>query len=258
MFVPVSDALVHAVGFGTGSRALVALGGWTGGWEVWERPFELLVADGWRCVGMDHRGAGETVVPPEAISVSAMSSDLVAVMDAYGVDRAVLAAESMGAVVALDVAVRHPGRVAGLLLVSPAPAITPESSGALVAGTRADYPATVAGFVALGMPEAGAGHLRRWARDILGRSEPEAAARLLECCYGVWTDPREVRVPVAVVHGRADAVVPLSVVEPYVAAFPDAALHVLDGVGHAPTMTAPDHVVAALAAPPLAGVSAPR
>lgn len=44
----------------------------------------------------------------------------VGLMDAYGLDRAVLVGHSAGGTLALQVAIEHPSRVAGLVLVSPA------------------------------------------------------------------------------------------------------------------------------------------
>src|SRR4051794_26855959 len=51
---------------------------------------------GWRCIAYDHRGAGESPCDPASITVSAMVSDVVAVVDAVGVDRCILAYSGPG------------------------------------------------------------------------------------------------------------------------------------------------------------------
>jgi pimeloyl-ACP methyl ester carboxylesterase len=61
---------LHALAFGAGPRTVVAVGGWTGSWEVWEEPIAQLTARGWRCVTYDHRGSGESPVDPALIRAS--------------------------------------------------------------------------------------------------------------------------------------------------------------------------------------------
>lgn len=52
---------------------------------------------------MDHRGSGASTHSTSPITLEAMVDDVLAVMDAQGIDRCVLAAESGGAGVALEV-----------------------------------------------------------------------------------------------------------------------------------------------------------
>jgi len=100
MFVNVNGVRLHAVVFGDGPRTLVATGGWTGSWEVWEEPIGLLTAAGWRCIAYDHRGSGESPVDPALITVDAMTDDVLGVLDALGIETCVLAGESQGGAIA--------------------------------------------------------------------------------------------------------------------------------------------------------------
>lgn len=54
---------------------------------------------------------------PGPYGIVAHADDMAAVLDAHGVRRTVLVGHSMGAFVACQTAVRHPDRVAGVLLV---------------------------------------------------------------------------------------------------------------------------------------------
>jgi pimeloyl-ACP methyl ester carboxylesterase len=248
MFLDLDGVRLHAVSFGVGPRTVVATGGWTGSWELWEEPFELLSAAGWRCVAYDHRGSGESPVAPELITVAAMADDVVAVMDALGIDDCLLAGESMGGTIAQLAVERHPGRFTGLVLVAPAPTSYSEGRAQFAAGCRADYPATVRGFVDACLPEPDSEHVHRWARDILLRAEPEQAARLIE----MWReptvlDPARIAVPTLIVHGTADAIVPVAHSRELVGLLPDAELVELEGVGHVPTMTRSREVADAIA-----------
>ena len=71
----------------------------------------------------DHRRLGGSQRPSDEsrISISDHTDDLFAVMDSYGVDRAVVIGWSAGVNVAFEAAVRQPPRVAGVLAVGGVP-----------------------------------------------------------------------------------------------------------------------------------------
>ena len=246
MFIPAGGYLLHSVSFGSGDRAFVAHGGWVASWELWQQPFQLM-QDSWLCIGYDHRGAGASTAPPEAITPEALVEDLFAVLDFLGVDRCVLAGESLGALPCLQAVIERPERFAGLVLVDGVPAAVGGRSE-LVDGSRANLPATVAAFVDACVPEPDSDHIRRWGRQILLRADPEAAARMFEAHYesNAAADPAEIGVPTLVLHGRRDAIVPLAIGEAVAGAIPDSELVVLDDAGHVPTLTRPREVVDAI------------
>lgn len=78
--------------------------------------------EGVRLLSMDARGHGETtpVGAPARFSFETFADDVLALLDHVGVARAVIGGISMGAGVALNLALRHPGRVAGLVISRPA------------------------------------------------------------------------------------------------------------------------------------------
>jgi pimeloyl-ACP methyl ester carboxylesterase len=57
---------------------------------------------------------------PEAYTYEHLAGDLIDVLDGAGIERAVLAGSSMGAHTAVRVALEHPERVAGLVVITPA------------------------------------------------------------------------------------------------------------------------------------------
>ena len=75
-----------------------------------------------RLLCLDARAHGQTrpLGDPSALTFDVFGDDLVAWLDHLGVARAIIGGISMGAGVALNVAVRHPERVAGLVLSRPA------------------------------------------------------------------------------------------------------------------------------------------
>jgi pimeloyl-ACP methyl ester carboxylesterase len=249
VFVEINGVRLHTLVFGDGPRTLVAVGGWTGSWEVWEEPIAQLTSAGWRCVAYDHRGSGESPVDPALITVDALVDDVAGVLDALGIDRCILAGESQGGAIAQYAAARQPSRFDGLVLSAPSRTGRSDGSTAFADLCRSDYPAAVARFVEGCFPEPDSDHLKRWARNILLRAEPEQAARMIEMWHDEAVpdvDPRAVDVPTLIIHGTADAIVPIESGRALAALLPDAELLELEGSGHVPTMTRPDEVVAAI------------
>src|ERR687898_3628188 len=77
---------------------------------------------GVRLLSLDCRGHGGTLPlgPADKLSFSSFADDVAALMDHLGLQRAVVGGISMGAGVALNLALRYPQRVVGLVLSRPA------------------------------------------------------------------------------------------------------------------------------------------
>lgn len=82
--------------------------------ESWDAVAAVLVEAGLRVLRADMRGWGESTTDDVTFSARA---DLVALLDARDVDRAVLVGNSMGGSLALDTAIEHPDRVMGVVAV---------------------------------------------------------------------------------------------------------------------------------------------
>jgi pimeloyl-ACP methyl ester carboxylesterase len=80
-----------------------------------------LERSGHRVFAYDARGHGSSSPAPDrsAYSHADLGRDLEAVLDGLGVERAVLAGASMGAHTALWLALQHPERVTGLVVITP-------------------------------------------------------------------------------------------------------------------------------------------
>lgn len=67
-------------------------------------------------IAMDQRGHGRGLPLTRRVSTSMLADDAVAVLDELGIEKAIIAGFSLGTFVAQKVGVRHPDRVAGLVL----------------------------------------------------------------------------------------------------------------------------------------------
>lgn len=73
-----------------------------------------------RVVAPDLPGVGGSSDPDRPLTLTDLADGLVGWLDVVGIDRGVLVGHSLGAHVVAEVAARHPERVVGLVLVSPA------------------------------------------------------------------------------------------------------------------------------------------
>jgi 3-oxoadipate enol-lactonase len=87
------------------------------GWE----PVSRKLRRHFRLVLVDNRGSGRSDLPAGSFGVTDMAGDVVAVLDRAGIRRAHIMGVSLGGMVAQELAVDHPERVNGLVLVSTTP-----------------------------------------------------------------------------------------------------------------------------------------
>ena len=244
MFIQRPDARLHTLSFGQGPITLLATGGWVGSGEVWHDLFGRLPH--WRCISVDHRGTGfSSHTGP--ITVDAMADDLIAVADAQRVGTCVLAAESAGAAAALQAVLRAPQLFAGLVLVGASwQSPVPGAKDAFIASLRQDYLATLRGFVDACLPETDSVDLRRWGVQVLSRASVDDAVELLGCraAHELETQVRRIHVPVLLIHGAEDHIVPPQSSRDLAALLPHADLQVMPGLGHVPIVTEPARVAA--------------
>lgn len=107
---------------GSGSPAVLLTDGIACAGFVWKY-LEPALSGSWRVVRWNYRGHGRSEQPrdPGRVAVADCAQDLLAVLDAAGERRAVLAGHSMGVQVVLEAHRLAPERVAALLLVCGSP-----------------------------------------------------------------------------------------------------------------------------------------
>ena len=164
-------------------------------------------------------------------------------LEASGIDQAVVVGQSLGGMVAQQMAIAHPHRVAGLVLVAttaafgkPGSSFNDEFLAARLAPIEAGHrPADLAAeivdsIVAADATEAARAH----AVASMSRIEPEPYARSIECLV-TW-DGRpflpDVAAPTLCVAGDSDTNAPVRAMERLCESIAGASLVVIGGAGH--------------------------
>ncbi|MBB6455319.1 pimeloyl-ACP methyl ester carboxylesterase [Salirhabdus euzebyi] len=243
MFVKAGGHLIHAVSFGNGEgkTPFVAHGGWTGSWELWEQPLEVL-SQSRRCIAIDHLGSGESPIPKgTVITLDMLVENLRQVLDQLEIQECILAGESSGSKVVLQFALKYPNRVKGLVLVDGFGFAFPkEAIQMTIDQLEQDYHGYIDAFVDLCLPN-GEAHIKRWGKNILLRASKEDAIELLKINATVDLTPqlKNIHVPTLIVHGQNDALVPVVTAEQIATEIPGAELVVIPDAGHVPTISHP-------------------
>ena len=103
-----------------GAPTIVLLHGWTAtGALNWATSMEEL-AEHFHVVAIDHRGHGRGLKSKAKFSIEACADDVDALMQQLDIPNAVVAGYSMGGPIAQQLALRHPDRVAGLVMCATA------------------------------------------------------------------------------------------------------------------------------------------
>jgi pimeloyl-ACP methyl ester carboxylesterase len=85
---------------------------------IWHDLVDDLVEDDFFVVIPDNRGTGHSDAPLPPYSMAVMADDVAMVLDAAGVDDAIVAGVSFGGMLTQHVALKHPERVCGLVLAA--------------------------------------------------------------------------------------------------------------------------------------------
>ncbi len=83
--------------------------------DMWHRTLPIM-KEHFRIILIDNRGVGRSDVPQMPFSIATMASDVVAVMDAAGIESARLFGISMGGMIAQEFTLNYPQRVRSLVL----------------------------------------------------------------------------------------------------------------------------------------------
>ena len=117
--IEVDGLYIHLTETGGGSYPIVLVHGGQAWAFTWRHQLEPLAAAGYRAIAPDLPGSGHSDLPRDYdYSIEELSRFLSSLLDALQIGRAAFIANSAGGPPVLDFALRHPKRVAALILVS--------------------------------------------------------------------------------------------------------------------------------------------
>ncbi|MFN2606326.1 MAG: alpha/beta fold hydrolase [Acidimicrobiales bacterium] len=182
-------------------------------------------------VAVDLPGFGASARPRRQPGIRVLADALTAALGELGVDRPVVVGHSLGVHVVVDLAVRHPEMVGGVVLVGP----TGDPAAATVARLSWRWLACAVreplGFNLLVLREVAEVGPRRMLASARHAVADPLVAKLAQ-----------VALPALVLRGSADRIAPPPWVQEVDARLPDSRRRVLAGVAHTVVYSAPDRV----------------
>jgi pimeloyl-ACP methyl ester carboxylesterase len=250
--------------YGSGVPALFIHGGYGGAaTTLVPQPTiiqDILPQDRVQTITYDRRGAGRSEYVSGPYSVADLAADARALLDHLGHQRAIIIGSSAGGPIAIQYALAYPDTVLALALPNTGPNLSsPERAVGqerrrLVQQARAEGPGAVFAREkdrlrqaptpgATPTPEAArnAEQRRQRVQAALKEATDEELSRFFAgelANYAAYLDfdftnrLGELRMPVCIIHGDADAVVPLAWGEALHGGIPGSELHVIPGGGH--------------------------
>ncbi len=221
---------------GAGDKVLVLVHEMGGTLESWDQVMPML-STGRRVLRHDWRGAGMSEKLRTPPTFDMLADDIAALLDAVGISgKVALAGCAVGAGIALNFALRHPGRTNAVVAMAPATGVTPERRAATLARAEAMQTLGPRGLVEQSFagsyppavrhdPEQFRKFRARWLAN-----DPESFAAVNRMLAEATVTERLplIACPVLLLAGTHDALRPPSLIEPLAAKMRNARFRALE------------------------------
>lgn len=204
-----------------------------------EKEFDLIIPD--------LRGFGESGVMESDNSIISYATDIAGLLSHLKIKKAGVAGHSMGGYVALAFAREFPERVSGLAMVSSQTvADTPETRENRLSTAKQVMEKGVGVVVESMTPKLSTDkRVQDYAKHLIGNQQPKGISTALNAMAG-RPDSTELfatfKLPVLIIHGDADLLIPVKRGREMKAALPSAQYFELAGLGHMAMMEKPKAV----------------
>lgn len=218
--------------------------------SIWNETAKLLEND-FDLILPDLRGFGESATVDVPYGMNEIADDIAQLLGKLGIQKAFLAGHSMGGYVALAFAKKYPDQVSGLALVSSQVLADPPDRKEGRYKTAADVEQKGVGVVAAAMTDklSSNQNIRDIVRPLIERQSKSGVMGALKAMAEREDSTALLSTfefPVVLIHGDADELISIDRAREVKAAFPNAHLKELPGVGHMPMMEAPQKTAEAL------------
>lgn len=222
--------------------------------STWALHTRWFAHHGFSVLALDLPGHGRSA-GPSLSSIADMADWTAALLDAAGAEKAHLIGHSMGSLISLETAARHPNKVSALSLIGTAAtmAVGPDLLKAAEANEQdandmvsiwgLGFKAGLGGSLAPGL------WMHGGAQAVLKHCEPGVLFRDLSACNAyanALTAAASVKVPTTLILGERDLMTPVKAGNALAAAIPHAKTIVVPGAGHMIMAERPDELLAAL------------
>src|SRR3954451_8939428 len=240
--------------FDASQPAIVLLHGAGFDHTIWALHSRWFAHHGYGVLAPDLPGHGRSAGAPLR-SIAEMADWTAALLDKAGVSNAKLVGHSMGSLIALETAARHPAKVSALGLIGTAAAMSvgPDLLKAAEANDHAavdmvsiwglGFRAELGGSLAPGL------WMHSGTQRVLEQCRPGVLFSDLSACNDyrdALAAAATIKVPSTIILGERDMMTPARAGSSLAAALPNSRLVVLPGAGHMMMMEKPDELLAAL------------
>ncbi|AKN31190.1 alpha/beta hydrolase [Clostridium carboxidivorans P7] len=207
-----------------GKKTILFLHGWPGSHKLFEYQFDKLPKMGFRCIGIDTRGFGNSDKPYGGYDYNRLSDDVRCVVNALNLNDFTLAGHSTGGAIAIRYMSRYKGYGVSKLALFAAAApslikrpnfpygLEKESVTKIIEGTYTDRPKMLSDFGDIFFFK----HITKSFSDWFFQLGLQAAGWATASIANTWikevlfSDLSAINVPTLIIHGIHDKVVPFS------------------------------------------------
>lgn len=232
-----------------GGPPLVLVNGYAATGTDWDPAALRALSRSFEVICPDNRGVGDSQLgdlEAEPLTIDSMATDVEALLDSLGAERAPLAGWSMGGYVAQRLAIRSPRRVERLVLLSTDPggsaAVPPETWALAQLTNHSGTPREQATrLISLLFPPGAAKQVDERFGELVAAARARLSPNALhaqELAMAAWHAEEQPRPgddapPVLVAHGSADLVIPPENAAALAKRWPDCRVERFPGGGHA-------------------------
>jgi pimeloyl-ACP methyl ester carboxylesterase len=236
-------------------RGICFLHGWLMSPDIWTASTRAVAQRGWRAVALSQPAHGQSLPPDGILSMQGWADQTIEQLQALGLERCLFFGQSIGGMLALTIASRHPDKVLGLGLISttdqPATAEEADLFRSLTARVSDHWSIETADLVSgllIGKAflQAHPTFLGEWTKAVSNYAlkDMPAVGRAVTGRPDHTQVAAQLCVPTVVIHGEDDAAIPIETAVQVANRIPHARLVRLPTVGHCPPLEAPSAVTA--------------
>ena len=198
-----------------GSKTIVFIHGWPLNHKQFEYQFNILPAMGYRCIGIDWRGFGQSDKPINGYNFNRLADDILTIVRTLQLDDFALAGHSTGGAIAIRYISRHNGYgVSKLVLIDAAAprGFSEDTANRLLTETLNDRPQMMQGVTDTFFFQYISKPFSDWfiQMGLEAASWSTAAVIVLLRDEQVYEDIPQISSPTLIIHGIHDKVIPFT------------------------------------------------